>query len=58
MPDWQALRDHLNREGRVSKEHCHKILNDTMEIFSKLIITFLRMRTKFDETEGSCNCSW
>ena len=35
MPNWEVLKTHLYREGRVTKEHCHKILRDTMAIFSK-----------------------
>jgi len=23
LPDWKVLRDHFNKEGRVSREHCH-----------------------------------
>lgn len=34
-PDWKALRDHLNKEGRVSKESCHQILNDTLSMLKK-----------------------
>jgi serine/threonine-protein phosphatase 2B catalytic subunit len=35
MPDWKALRDHLSKEGRISKEHCHRILNDTLSMLKK-----------------------
>ena len=34
-PDWKQLRDHIHKEGRISIEHCHKLLKDTMNIFSK-----------------------
>jgi serine/threonine-protein phosphatase 2B catalytic subunit len=34
-PDWRALRDHFNKEGRVSKEHCHQILNDALSCLKK-----------------------
>lgn len=34
-PDWKALRDHLSKEGKVSKESCHQILNDTLTMLSK-----------------------
>lgn len=35
LPDWKALRDHLNKEGRLSKESCHQILNDTLSMLKK-----------------------
>lgn len=35
IPDWKALRDHLAKEGRISKEHCQKILNDTLSMLKK-----------------------
>ena len=34
LPDWKVLKDHLHKEGRVSKEHCHRILNDALEMLS------------------------
>mmetsp|Transcript_30796 Transcript_30796/g.35057 ORF Transcript_30796/g.35057 Transcript_30796/m.35057 type:complete len:488 (+) Transcript_30796:135-1598(+) len=34
-PDWQVLRDHLQREGRVSKEHIKMIVSTTIQILSK-----------------------
>lgn len=40
MPNWELLKNHLYREGRVTKEHCHKILRDTLAILSNLIFTF------------------
>ena len=36
-PDWKMLRDHIHKEGRISIEHCHKLLKDTMNIFSKQV---------------------
>ena len=35
MPNWEALKTHLYKEGRVSKEHCQKILKDTLALISK-----------------------
>ncbi len=34
-PNWELLKTHLHKEGKVSREHCHKILNDTMALISK-----------------------
>jgi serine/threonine-protein phosphatase 2B catalytic subunit len=34
-PNWEVLKNHLYREGRVSKEHCKKILKDTLAMISK-----------------------
>ena len=36
MPNWEILKTHMYREGRVTKEHCHKILKDTMNVFSNI----------------------
>lgn len=35
MPDWKTVQDHLAREGKISKEIFVKMINDTMDIFSK-----------------------
>lgn len=35
LPDWKALRDHMTKEGRISKEHCHQILNDSLSMLKK-----------------------
>lgn len=40
-PDWKALRLHLQREGRISKEDLIKIVNDTNKIISIKIHLFL-----------------
>ena len=34
-PDWRLLKDHLHKEGRVSKDVCHKVLRDTLALFKK-----------------------
>lgn len=34
-PNWEALKSHLYREGRVSKEHCRRILKDTLALIKK-----------------------
>jgi serine/threonine-protein phosphatase 2B catalytic subunit len=34
-PNWRALKDHLHKEGRLSRESCHRLLTDTLNIFSK-----------------------
>lgn len=34
-PDWKALKEHLSKEGRISKESCHQILNDTLSMLKK-----------------------
>lgn len=28
----------MHKEGRISKEHCHKILKDTLSIISKFVL--------------------
>lgn len=35
-PNWEVLKNHLYREGRVTKEHCRKILKDTLALISKI----------------------
>ena len=35
MPYWEVLKNHLYREGRLSKEHCKRILKDTLGLISK-----------------------
>ena len=37
-PNWEQLKSHMYREGRVSKEHCHRILRDTLAIISKITV--------------------
>ena len=34
-PNWELLKNHMYREGRVSKEHCQRILRDTLALISK-----------------------
>jgi serine/threonine-protein phosphatase 2B catalytic subunit len=34
IPNWELLKNHMYREGRVSKEHCQKILRDTLALIS------------------------
>lgn len=34
-PDWKALKEHMSKEGRISKESCHQILNDTLSMLKK-----------------------
>eukprot|EP00347_Sterkiella_histriomuscorum_P002668 403367261 len=34
-PNWEALKNHMYREGRVSKEHCQRILRDTLAMIKK-----------------------
>lgn len=41
VPNWEALKQHMYKEGRVSKEHCMKILRDTLTLISKLIFIYL-----------------
>ena len=36
-PNWEVLKNHLYREGRVTKEHCKKILRDTLSMLSKAL---------------------
>ena len=38
IPNWELLKNHMYREGRVSREHCQKILRDTLALIS--IFTF------------------
>jgi serine/threonine-protein phosphatase 2B catalytic subunit len=38
-PNWELLKNHMYREGRVSKEHCQRILRDTLALISKLYLT-------------------
>ena len=33
VPNWKALRDHLSREGRLTKKHVLKIIADATAIF-------------------------
>ena len=35
VPDWEAVMDHIAKEGTISKDHFVKMLNDVMDIFSK-----------------------
>ena len=44
VPNWRIVQDHLAREGKISKELFVKMINDTMDIFSKLtyLIPYLR----------------
>lgn len=35
IPNWELLKTHLYKEGRVSKTHCNKILRDTLNLISK-----------------------
>eukprot|EP00914_Ancora_sagittata_P020931 GHVO01041156.1.p1 GENE.GHVO01041156.1~~GHVO01041156.1.p1 ORF type:complete len:506 (-),score=68.72 GHVO01041156.1:136-1653(-) len=35
LPDWKALKSHLIREGRVTKEHCLDIISKVSEITGK-----------------------
>ena len=46
-PNWDVLKNHLYREGRISKEHCKKILKDTLAMISMqnlgvIMISFYR----------------
>ena len=34
IPNWEVLKNHMYREGRVSKEHCQRILRDTLALIS------------------------
>lgn len=33
LPDWKLLREHLSKEGPVSKKHVLRIINDAIAIF-------------------------
>lgn len=33
-PNWELLKNHLYREGRITKEHCSRILRDTLNVIS------------------------
>lgn len=37
-PSWEVLKNHLYREGRITKEHCKKVLRDTLAMISKQAI--------------------
>lgn len=34
-PDWKLMKDHLQKEGRISKEDLRKIVGDVSKIFSR-----------------------
>jgi len=34
IPNWEVLKNHMYKEGRVSKEHCQRILRDTLALIS------------------------
>ena len=34
-PDWKLLRDHLHKEGRLTRDDCVKIITDTTNVFSR-----------------------
>jgi serine/threonine-protein phosphatase 2B catalytic subunit len=36
IPNWEILKSHLYREGRITKEHCQKLLRDTLALISIL----------------------
>jgi len=38
-PNWEVLKAHLYKEGRVTKEHCKRILRDTLGLISKKTAT-------------------
>jgi serine/threonine-protein phosphatase 2B catalytic subunit len=42
IPNWEALKTHLYKEGRVSKEHCQRILRETLAMISivRIMINF------------------
>lgn len=35
LPDWKVLRDHLGKEGKISKDDCHQLLNDSLSMLKK-----------------------
>lgn len=36
-PNWEILKNHLYKEGRLSKEDCKKVLKDTLTLISKKV---------------------
>jgi len=34
-PDWRTVRDHLSKEGRISKEDLIHLINDTNKVFKQ-----------------------
>jgi serine/threonine-protein phosphatase 2B catalytic subunit len=34
-PDWKVLKDHLHKEGRLSKKTCFRLLKDILNMISK-----------------------
>jgi len=64
-PDWKLIRDHLQREGRISKEDLIKLVNDMSKIFSKkscfsffkFFSSLNRKRRQFTLCSGPCDCS-
>lgn len=43
-PDWKLLKDHLQKEGRITKEDLYKLVGDCNKILSINIIEFQRMK--------------
>lgn len=43
-PDWKLLKDHLQKEGRVSKEDLCKLVGDCNKLLSRTISDFQRMK--------------
>jgi serine/threonine-protein phosphatase 2B catalytic subunit len=35
VPNWDLLKTHLYKEGRITKAHCHRILKETLALISK-----------------------
>jgi len=60
IPNWELLKNHMYREGRVSKEHCQKILRDTLALISNQwkAFIFYRKGTKSFESTWSCDSRW
>ena len=58
-PNWELLKNHMYREGRVSKEHCQRILRDTLAMISKWVVfKFCREGTESFEFAWSSYSSW
>jgi hypothetical protein len=66
LPDWKALRDHLSKEGKISKESWHQLLNDTLNMLSKYhaiyapLLRVRRVRPRFGArpaTAGARGCN-
>jgi serine/threonine-protein phosphatase 2B catalytic subunit len=35
VPNWELLRDHFVKEGKVTREDCLKIVRDCTQVFKK-----------------------